>query len=1331
MNQNRRFAHTKVSSLIFGLSAVCVGIMLSLSASPAWAQSTSAGSVSGQVTDPQKAVVPGAQVILLDAATNASRTAITNETGRYIFVNVSPGMYDVSVSMTGFSTAKMSAQKVTVGQDLTVSVMLKVGAISETIEVVAAAGAQLQTSTATVGATIAGDSVLLLPNLSRDAYALQTLNVGVTPAGNVAGAVTDQNTYMVDGANNTDDNSGNLSYNSLPNMGSLGTTGVIPTPVESIEEFKLATSNQTADFGNSGGSQVQMITKRGTSQLHGSLYEYYFGTNIGAANSWLNNKTPSRTLGLPYTPLPKSHYNRFGASAGGPIMAKEFLGGRWYIFGNFEGYRFPNATMDEKSVPSDLMKAGIIQVPNSAGNYVPYNLNPNPVTVNGVTYQPAKCGSSNTPCDPRGIGLNPIVSQLWKYMPTGNDPGFTSGNGDGYNILGYLAPIKLPQTSNFFVGRIDHDFGSRWHFMSAYRYYKYNASGDSQVDIGGLLPGCTLGQMCSVYTTPSEPWSLVFGLTTTATNHLTNDLRLAYMRELWGYNSLMAPPQLKGLTGALEIGGESWYSLQPYNVDNQDVRAREWNGHDYQLRDDITYLRGNHLFQFGGSYQRNFDQMYRFDNGAGIMAALVYQIYDTGINIPSTYIPTGLSSSSQTTWKHLYSEVLGLVNSPQALFSRHLPDLTLNPLGTPMFPQGIVPFYNAYFTDTWHVRSKFTLSYGLNYMLEMPPYEISGKQVLTVDDTGEPLHVPTYLAQKKAAALQGQVYNPTIGMALVRNAGGGQKYPYNTFYGGLAPRIAGAWNPSFSSGILGKIFGNGDTVIRGGYSRIYGRLNGVKLIMSLVNNPGAGQPINCLGASISGQCLGTNGTDPLTTFRIGTDGMTAPMPALSAVLPQPYFPGVGANPMSGDGAGIDPDLKPNRSDQFTFSIQRAFGRHFTLEMGYIGRWIANEFQAINLDQVPYMITLNGQSFDQAWATLYQTVSAGGTVTAQPWFEAALGGANSAYCKGYASCTAAVAAKQSSNITSTRVYDFWSTLSNTTTNPSWTLGRTQPSSSPGQQITSLIQYTSLGWGNYNAGYATFTLRDWHGLGARSNFTWNRSFGTGAVTQSSTALTALDAWDIHANYGPQSFDIRFIYNLMMTYQPQWYKSQKGAFGRLLGGWAIVPLFTAQSGSPLRVVTSSGSAGAFGESYSSSAAANAETAVLLVPFDGGNSAHYNVSVASGAGINGNPSRGGSGINMFADPVKVAGEFRRMILGVDHQGGGYGVLRGFPTWNLDMTISKDIHVAERVSAALMFQFNNVLNHFQPSNPTVSIDSINSFGVVSNQANTPRRMQFGLRIRF
>jgi hypothetical protein len=1300
----------------------CVGMLLNLSAAPLWAQaqSAAAGSVAGRVVDQQNAVVPGADVTLLDVTTNAKRTAITNESGRYIFVSVPPGTYDISVSLPGFQTAKVAAQKVTVGQELTIDLTLTVGGVSETVEVIAATASQLQTSNATVGTTITGDSVLLLPNLSRDAYALQTLSVGVTSGGQVAGMQSDQNTYVVDGANVTDDNSGNASYNPLAGLSSIS-TGVLPTPVESVEEFNMGTSNQTADFANSAGSQIQMVTKRGTSGWHGSLYEYYFASNVGAANTWRNNRTPDARSGLPYTPLPSSHYNRFGATAGGPVLPN-FLGGKWYIFGNYEGYRYPRATTISKVVPTKLMRAGVIQVQDKNLNYVPYNLNPTPVTVDGVTYQPATCGSSNAPCDPRGIGLNPIVKQLWdKYMPLPNDP--TAG--DQVNTQGYLTPINLPEHSNTFVARIDHDFAPKWHFMSSYRYYKYNAYDSAQYDIGGLLPGCKFGEACSVYTMPSQPWSMVFGLTTTVTNHLTNDARFSYVRNLWAYASAMAPPQLPGLGGAIEIGGESAAALIPYNVNNQSVRAREWNGQDKAIRDDLSYLKGNHLFQFGGSYQRNLNQMYRTDNGAGIMSAMVYQIYDSGIQFTSAYQPVGLPSASLTPWNRLYSQVLGLVNQPQALFTRKLPDLTLNPVGVPMFPQAIIAFYNAYFTDSWHVRPKLTLTYGLGYMLERPPYELTGQQVITVDPDNKPLSVPAYLEAKKQAALAGQVYNPIVGFSLVRNvAGGGLKYPYKDFWGGLSPRIAMAWNPSFTGGILGKIFGDGNTVFRGGYSRIYGRLNGVKLVMSLVNNTGVGQPISCVGASIDGQCLGNLGVNPSTAFRIGTDGMNAPMPTLTPTLPQPYFPAVGVNPAAGEGAGTDPEFKPNRSDQFSVSIQRAFSSKLTLEVGYIGRIIRNEFLPMNLDAVPYMTTLGGQSFDKAWANLYVAVRDGQTIQPQPWFEAALGGAGSAYCKADPSCTAAVARKQSSYIKATRVYSLWAALQR---DPSWKLGRTQPSSYPGQQVTSLIQYTSLGFGNYNAGFVSFTARDWHGLGARSNFTWGRSLGTGFRAQSGTGNTVLDQWDIHASYGPQLYDTRFVYNLAMTYQPEFYRNRKGFLGQVLGGWSLAPLFTAESGSPLRVNTSSGNLDGFGQGM----AANTENAVLLGPYTAGNSAHYGVTVSSGAGVNGNPDRGGSGINMFEDPNAVYNNFRRLILGIDNGGNGTGVLRGFPTWNLDMTLAKQFRFRERVGATLMFQFTNILNHFQPSNPTVSLDSLGSFGVVTGQANTPRRMQFGLRISF
>jgi hypothetical protein len=318
---------------------------------------------------------------------------------------------------------------------------------------------------------------------------------------------------------------------------------------------------------------------------------------------------------------------------------------------------------------------------------------------------------------------------------------------------------------------------------------------------------------------------------------------------------------------------------------------------------------------------------------------------------------------------------------------------------------------------------------------------------------------------------------------------------------------------------------------------------------------------------------------------------------------------------------------------------------------------------------------------------------------------------------------------------------WSALNSA---PSWTLGRTLlsspalPGGNVGQQLTALELSTSNGYGNFNAGFLSFTMRDWHGLTARSNFTWGRALGTGTVNQSGSSMTVPDPWNLQAGYGPQPYDIRFVYSLLMVYNVPFLRTQRGIAGRVLGGWSISPLLTAQSGAPVEVNIGSASntdAQSFGEVYGNSNSAY-ENAALLSPFTGGNSAHYNISVPSGCGVSGNASTGGSGINLFANPAAVCGEFRRLILGYDSNAGGAGIIRGFPTWNLDANLSKDIRFTEQVGATLTFQFSNLLNHFQPANPGLNIDSPGSWGVVTNQAVSTngvqsRQMEFGLRIRF
>jgi hypothetical protein len=334
--------------------AVCIGLSFAFCVSPVAAQTASSGSVNGLVSDPQGAAVPGADVTLTDKATNGKQSATTNDSGRYNFPVVHPGLYDLTVSKAGFKIAKMAQQRVSIGLVLTVNVTMEVGALSETVVVTSSPiGAELQTANAAIGNTISLKDLELLPNLGRDASTLIALQPAVGPLGQVAGAVEDQNTFTIDGGNNTDDMSGDTRGYIVNFTGSSGTqtngmaSGVVATPIETVEEFRVNTFGQTADFNNSSGAQVQMVTKRGTGSWHGSGYGYYFAPNIWGAQTWALNHTPytkgsspdrrpcaaGTTLHegdtncvMPSTPIFPSHRGRFGFTVGGPMIPCEDSG---------------------------------------------------------------------------------------------------------------------------------------------------------------------------------------------------------------------------------------------------------------------------------------------------------------------------------------------------------------------------------------------------------------------------------------------------------------------------------------------------------------------------------------------------------------------------------------------------------------------------------------------------------------------------------------------------------------------------------------------------------------------------------------------------------------------------------------------------------------------------------------------------------------------------------------------------------------------------------------------------------------------------------------------
>ena len=1328
------------------LLVVCVGSPL-----PAGAQSTNTGTVAGVVTDQTGAVMADVAVRLTDVATNTPRTATTNATGRYIFVDVNPGIYNVAVNKAGFATTRTEHVEVKVGAALTINLALQVGGASTVVEVTAV-GTELQTMNATVGNTITGLSIDSLPSLGRDVSTFVALQPGVSPDGSVAGAVVDQSTFTLDGGNNSNDMDGSMNVytksfagdptGGVANQASLGpsqlgtgvggATGVLPTPQDSVEEFKVNTAGQTADFNSSAGSEVKVVTKRGTDAWHGTGYEYYKDNNW-SSQSWQNN--------FNQVPLPSFHYSRYGGAIGGPIIPKEVLGGKTYLFFNYEGFSFPNSETIVRSVPSPTLRLGLV-TDDKTGTL--YNLNPTAVTYNGTTYP-------GTTLDPRGIGINPLVQQIWnKYEPQSNANCTLSlcdhpAVGTNSNIQGFSANLAQPTTSKFAVTRVDHDFSSRWHLMTSYRWYKLEAAADAQVDIGGFFSGDTLGTPASVSSLPQQAFLWSAGLTTNISSNTTNDFHYSFLRNYWQWERTGDTPQVSGLAGALEIysGQSQSQDLGPYNVNTQQTRNRFWDGHDQMFRDDISTLKGNHLFQFGGTYQHNWDYHQRTDNGGGINNQIVYELGDaTG---GSSHLASDIPLCAQAGVSihqcgSLSAAALGMVSIAQVAYTRSGPNLNLNPLGSPAFDKSTIPFYNVYFSDTWHMKPTFTLTYGLGWTLEMPPVEQNGKQVEMVDSADQPISGAAYLEARKRAALLGQNYNPEIGFALVGNTGNGLKYPYNPFYHEFSPRLAAAWSPHFDSdSFASKVFGREDTVIRGGYGRVFGRLNGVGLVLVPLLGPGLLQPVQCRTGLSNGTCGGAGSNTGSTAFRIGVDGLTAPLQQAAATLPQPYFPGV--NGISAATASVlDPNFRPNQVDSFDLTIQRQLSRKVTLELGYIGRRITNEYQPINLNAVPYMMTKGGQQFANAYKNVVLQYCGGiaglaggncaanaSAVTPQPFFEAAM---KPAYCSGFTSCTAAVVANEGFNLANAQVWSMWSDLDaagfnfGTTmmnnTNPA--IGATSP-----QMTSGPADNGSFGFGNYNGGFVSIKMADWRGLTAQSNFTYSKALGTGAVTQSSSSITPDDAFDLKTTYGYQNFNRKFVYNFFFTYQPPFFNGQSGLLGRALGGWTFSSVFSAGSGTPVEMLGTLGSAGQeYGSGDGSAYSSNANV-IQIAPIKSGHA--Y--------------SQPGNFPNIFAAGPAAISDFRNPILGLDTRDGGNGNLIGLPYWNMDFSVRKNIKVAESVSLEFQGVFANVFNHNQWLDP-VGIYATGLFagsgpggfgtlsgGSAQEEPGGNRQIELGIRVRF
>jgi len=1272
------------------------------------AQTATTGVVSGTVTDPTGAVIPGAEVTLLDTATNIARTMHTNEAGQYVFASVTPGIYKLTVTMAGFRQAVLTDLKVEVAKSHLANFTLEVGAVAEVVEVTAGAGVALQTTDATIGSTLVGEALLRLPTTNRSAAALLLLQPMVAPGrgvdysygGQVAGARSDQSVFLVDGGDATSDIDGTLNY-------AAGSGGeplpVIPVPAESIEEFRVSTTNPNATFGSAAGGQISFVTKRGTNSLHGTAYWYHQNDNLNA-NTWSYNRTGIEK--------PELKDNRYGFAVGGPL-AKDKL----FLFGHYEGRRYPRTSNVNRLVPTDTLRQGILRFKDALGNIVSYPLGTS--TMCG-TYDPI-LGRGTLPCDPRGLGISPVVTALWKLLPTGNDP----FQGDTLNTTGFRGPADSSIIADFAVARLDYNITEKWNFFTSFRFYRHEEPDLSQVDIGGLTAGHQLGQAAPAAAAPMQPRYLVAGITGQITSRLTNEFRYTWMRNWWEWRRTAPFPQVPGTAAALELAGEPGLVDEPINIDTQNARGRSWSAKDTHIADNATWVKGSHTVQFGGSF-RNWDIYHpRDDKVFGSLTSLIYWLDSyRGLAVPADNQPPTCSATIKTnclasgdvsTWNSLYAAALGIVDRAGVLVAF---DKQFNPLpfGTQLKVNMDINAVELYAQDTWRLRPSFTLSYGVNYGVQLPPVEENGLSTLMVyKDTEALVYFDQYMARKRDAALRGQTYDPQFAWATLARTG--RKYVFNPDWDNFGPRIAASWNPSFTGGFLGRLFGERKTVLRGGYSLVYDRVTSVNTVMGSPITVGFGVTISCLAPRWdTGTCAGSS--DPTNAFRIGVDGSTSPFPVISKGTDPVQVPAPLGETMASQ---QDLDFELGMHHGLDFTIQRELPGNLLLEVGYVGRLGRNLQVRTDLNSVPWFFLdpTSGQTLAQAFDLVATELRAGVSyknVTKQPWFENLL----AAGCAVTTGCPALgptrfLASKQKSYFVNGELSGL----------AMFAPGIVPTGNFPivNMQVERNRIVTDGARSNYHAGFIALRKRMSHGLTFELNYTLSKSLGVYSLNQQSSN-TVVSGFDFDLDYGPLRWDRRHVFNSHWFYELPFGRGRRFAAGnwldKLMGGWWTAGIFTANSGVPLCVQQG-------GRAWGGGHYNLVTCAVPINKPNFGNEPHYG---PTGSAVYGTASD----VNLFADPEAVFKNFRQVLLSQDGRSGNANPMRGLARWNVDWSVGKKTAVTENVNLVFSLDFLNVFNHMEfddPSGSSLRLTTKSSFGSLRYQFNRPRYIQFGFRVEF
>jgi len=677
----------------------CVLLVLLGSALPGLGQSNYAV-LTGTVTDSQHLPVAGAAVGLAAASTGAIRRVVTNQQGLFEASALLPDDYELKVVASGLATSKQSL-RLEVGQKLAVDITLRVGSVTQGVKVTAGSEV-LQTTDASVGEVVEPTSIRELPLNGRMlidlvltvpgahvGFGVQTGSAnplywrpGQRSAVVIGGSRPNANFFLLDGATNTDP--------------TFNTQNLSPSP-DAVKEFQVETSSYTADMGGAGGGQINIVTPSGSSQYHGTIYEFHRNGAMDAST---------------FASMGNKHLvqNNFGASFGGPLFGR-----RTFFFVNYEGLRLAQAEAQILTVPTqdeimgDFSRSSVkIYDPTAAVK----NPNYNPSLPTGPSNFPYTRSQFPNNQIPSGR-INPLLeSFLLQYVPPPNMT-MTPGDADSNNYLDVRNENHTQDQGTF---RVDHNFSNGDTLLA-----RYSGSGENGFSpSSGMtsttenLPGFGVN-FNNLSQQAVGSWNHVFASNRVNTVSLAlSRLSMDRTSQNDGVNDIVSVLGIQGIGfGGKNAWGSPWFAVQGYTGIGDTFAATPMHAWDttVEVRDTYAWQRGRHGLKFGGELHRYIWPMWGFFQNRG------YYQYTTGYTTEF-----GFNDGSGS---GLASMLLSLpaVKQRQA----GIPQMDLRAWGTAAFAE-----------DSWQVTPTTTLNLGLRYEYTSPLYDQQNTNTNLIFSNGFP-----------------------------------------------------------------------------------------------------------------------------------------------------------------------------------------------------------------------------------------------------------------------------------------------------------------------------------------------------------------------------------------------------------------------------------------------------------------------------------------------------------------------------------------------------------------------------------------------------------------